>query len=72
MSDPTSTDGQGETDWFSAYADLGKDDAIARAQADGRRVRVLEPGMMMTMDWRPDRLNVHLDASGHLDHLAPG
>ncbi|MDO9381019.1 MAG: I78 family peptidase inhibitor [Nocardioidaceae bacterium] len=70
MTDAPTPDPQ--TAWFADYADLGTDDALARAESDGRPVRVLPPGTMMTMDWRPDRLNVHLDDAGALDHLAPG
>ena len=32
-------------------------------------VRVLPPGAMMTMDHRPERLNVELDAAGRIARL---
>ncbi|KAJ1721876.1 hypothetical protein LPJ53_003656 [Coemansia erecta] len=35
--------------------------------------RILKgPNAMMTMDYRPDRLNVHLDESGQFSHATSG
>lgn len=43
------------------------DDALvarARAEAGADRVRVIRPGMAVTMDYREDRLNLDVDAEG--------
>ncbi|WP_432512753.1 I78 family peptidase inhibitor [Kineococcus sp. SYSU DK001] len=47
-------------------------EAVERARAQGRAVRVIRPGTAVTLDYRPDRLNVHLDADDRLDHLSAG
>lgn len=45
-----------------AYTDaLGE---AARQQSGSRSLRVMHPGQAMTMDYRVDRLNLELDASG--------
>lgn len=45
-----------------AYTEaLGED---ARVQSGSRSLRVMRPGQAMTMDYRIDRLNLELDASG--------
>ena len=36
--------------------------AKARAQAGAERMRVIKPGMAVTMDYREDRLNLDVDA----------
>jgi hypothetical protein len=36
------------------------------------KVRVISPGDMVTMDYRPDRLNIDLDASGTIVALRCG
>lgn len=48
---------------------LGKvaDEALvarAKAEAGADRVRVIRPGMAVTMDYREDRLNLDVDADG--------
>lgn len=42
------------------------DDVVAAIQAwrGQSPVRVLKPGSIMTMDYRPDRLNIEVDAQG--------
>lgn len=45
--------------------------AIA-AQSDAGRVRVIRPGQGYTMDYRPDRLNIHLDATDRISELNCG
>lgn len=44
---------------------------IARLSG-ARRVRWIRPGDMVTMDYSPERLNVHLDAEGRVARLACG
>lgn len=36
------------------------------------QTRVIEPGMMVTKDFKPDRLNVHLKEDGTVSHVAHG
>jgi len=36
-------------------------DAALRAESGAAAMRVIRPGMAVTLDHRPDRLNVHLD-----------
>ncbi len=60
------------TDWVAAYAGLDLDDALALAQSQGRTTRVLRPGDVMTLDWRPDRVNLYLDDDGALVDVRAG
>lgn len=50
-----------------ADAALGAD-AMRRSGAS--RLRWIRPGDMVTMDYSAQRLNVHLDAQGRVDHFA--
>lgn len=59
-------------DWLTEYAGLPWREAVARAEADGRTVRVLRPGTPATKDFRPDRLNVLLDEHDDLVELTAG
>jgi hypothetical protein len=52
-----------------ADAALGAD-ALRRSFA--LRLRWIRPGDMVTMDYSAQRLNVHLDAQGRVDHFACG
>jgi hypothetical protein len=58
--------------WLAAYRGLSWERARDRAVAEGRPVRVLRPGSVVTMDHRPDRLNLHLDAAGALRAATAG
>lgn len=44
----------------------------ARRKANARHVRVVKPGMAVTMDYRIDRLTVMLDESGRIDSISCG
>jgi hypothetical protein len=44
----------------------------ARKRSGARTVRVIRPGMMVTMDFRPDRLNIDLDDKGVVTNLRCG
>ena len=61
-----------EQDWLGAYRGLAWPQAEARARAEGRPVRVLRPGSVVTLDFRPDRLNIHLDEHDELRDLTAG
>lgn len=50
-------------------ASLGAD-ALRRSGA--LRLRWIRPGDMVTMDYSAQRMNVHLDAQGRVDHFACG
>ena len=36
------------------------------------KTRVIEPGMMVTKDFHPDRLNIHLKEDGTVSHVQHG
>jgi hypothetical protein len=57
---------QNDTEWVTRYAGLTLAEALELADTEGRPTRVLRPGDAMTMDWRPERLNLHLDEHGDL------
>lgn len=37
-----------------------------------KATRVIEPGMMVTRDFKPDRLNVHVKEDGTVSHVSQG
>jgi hypothetical protein len=41
----------------------------ARRRSGARTLRLIRPGTMVTMDYRTDRLNMHLDAQGRVTGL---
>jgi streptogramin lyase len=53
----------------AATAALG---AEALRLTGARRLRWIRPGDMVTMDYSPERLNLHLDARGRVERLACG
>ena len=61
-----------DPEWVTRYADLTLSEALELADSEGRPTRVLHPGDAMTMDWRPDRLNLHVDADGSLVEARAG
>jgi hypothetical protein len=46
--------------------------AEARRLTGARLVRPIRPGDMVTMDYSPDRLNIHIDADGKVERFACG
>jgi len=46
--------------------------AEAQRRSGARALRWIRPGDAVTMDYRVDRLNVHLDASHHVERFACG
>lgn len=44
----------------------------ARIKANARHVRVVKPGMAVTMDYRIDRLTVMLDDNGKIESISCG
>jgi hypothetical protein len=47
-------------------------DADALRLSGARTLRWIKPGTMVTMDYREDRLNLHLDARGRVTKVACG
>jgi hypothetical protein len=60
------------TEWIEDYEGLSTDEARDLAHGQGRPVRTLRPGEAMTLDYRPDRLNISLDDNGDLLRLWAG
>ena len=46
--------------------------AQALRRSGARALRWIRPGDMVTMDYRPDRLNVHLDSRGRVERFVCG
>ena len=46
--------------------------ADARRLSGAKLVRRIEPGMAVTMDYRVDRLNVHVDGRGDVERVSCG
>lgn len=52
-----------------ATAELGQD---ALTRSNSRALRWIRPGDAVTMDFRQDRLNIHLDARGAVERITCG
>jgi hypothetical protein len=65
-------DAQADDGWLADYRGLTVEETLALARDDGRVVRVLRLGDAMTMDYRPQRLNLFLDDAGRLERLTSG
>jgi hypothetical protein len=46
--------------------------AEALALTGARQTRTITPGMMVTMDYSPDRLNIHVGPDGRVERLVCG
>jgi hypothetical protein len=72
---PPEPSGQCNTDRLSglvgrpATPELG---TRAQRLSGAARLRWIRPGDVVTMDFSPQRLNVHLDAQNRVDHFACG
>ena len=53
-----------------AWANNMRGDALRLSGAE--QLRVIRPGDMVTMDYRGDRLNVHLTGEGRIERFACG
>lgn len=70
-------DGGGECDNSMLTGYVGKKPTPelleqARARTGARNVRVAQPGMAMTMDYRADRLTVMLGEDGNIENISCG
>jgi len=55
------------------YADLISQDATALEKVlIMRQVRVIRPGTAVTLDYRPERVNFHIDADERIARIACG
>jgi Peptidase inhibitor I78 family len=68
-SGPCRADGPAGLVGQAGTPDLG---AEALRRSGALRLRWIRPGDMVTMDYSPQRLNIHLDAQGRVDHFACG
>lgn len=46
--------------------------AELQAKSGAKSMRVIRPGQAVTMDYRPDRLNVELDATDRISRISCG
>jgi hypothetical protein len=61
-----------ETAWIADFTGLPLADVLSLAEQQGRAVRTVRPGDAVTMDWRPQRLNVQVDDRGELVGVRAG
>ena len=66
MADPDTGKGSCNADAVKSWVGRTADEAVVReavAAAGAKGVRVIKPGMAVTMDFRADRLNLEVDAA---------
>lgn len=51
---------------------VGQPRSVLAAMTFAGPVRVIEPGMAVTMDYSPNRLNIELDAGGRITRVTCG
>ncbi|MEO1014985.1 MAG: I78 family peptidase inhibitor [Pseudomonadota bacterium] len=56
----------------SRYESLIGTNIAAVTLPEGRKVRVLKPGAIATMDYSPNRLNIHVDEDGVITRVRCG
>ncbi|GHA98542.1 I78 family peptidase inhibitor [Modicisalibacter luteus] len=74
---PSMQAGNSKCDASAIQDYLGEDyraalEQILANQSGAQRVRVIRPGEGHTMDYRPERLNIHLDEQGKISELSCG
>lgn len=58
-------------DWVGQRFDAALGETL-QARSGAEALRVMRPGEAHTLDYRPDRLNVHLDEQGRIEALDCG
>jgi hypothetical protein len=59
--------------FFMLYKHVANGDLQVFAKRDlPQETRIIEPGMMVTKDFKEDRLNVHLKDDGTVSHVVKG
>lgn len=48
---------------------VGQSAAVLQTMRFGQETRILRPGMAVTMDFRPDRLNIEIDADERISRV---
>lgn len=51
---------------------LGQPEAVLATMRFAQVVRVIRPGMAVTMDYSPDRLNIEIDEAGRISRVSCG
>lgn len=51
---------------------LGQPDTVLETMRFAPVVRVIRPGMAVTMDYSPDRLNIEIDEAGRISRVSCG
>ena len=69
---PFPPQGEGEPLWLKRYAHLTVDAAVELARAEGRRIRIIQPGSDVTLDFVPSRVNLWIGPHGEIDHVDGG
>lgn len=58
--------------WLDGYRDLDVDGIRSRAESEGRPVRVVGPGELVTMEHLADRVTVWTDDEGRPERVTAG
>lgn len=61
---PATTPGPGGCLPPGIAALVGQSDAVVETMRFDRPTRIIRPGMAVTMDYSPDRVNIEIDESG--------
>ncbi len=51
---------------------VGQSETVLQTMKFGSPVRIIHPGMAVTMDYREDRLNIEIDEAGTIFRVACG
>lgn len=70
---PPLPDPSGDSCGAAEYASLiGQPDTALERVLILRQVRVIRPGLAVTMDYRPDRINFEIDQAGKVQRISCG
>jgi hypothetical protein len=51
---------------------VGQPETVLQSMRFSQRLRMIQPGMMITQDYSPERLNISVDASGMIESVSCG